>query len=40
VGWTAEKLKHLEDKNRKLKHMGADLTLDNGALKDVLSKNR
>jgi hypothetical protein len=39
VGWTEEKLKHLDDKNRKLRRMGADLTLDNGALKDVLSKN-
>ena len=35
----AKKLKHLEDENRKLKHVVADLTLDNRALKDVLSKN-
>jgi hypothetical protein len=33
------KLKQLEDENRKLKHVGAELTLDNRALKDVLSKN-
>jgi putative transposase len=35
----AKKLKHLEEENRKLKHVVADLTLDNLALKDVLSKN-
>jgi putative transposase len=35
----ARKLKQLEDENRKLKHVVADLTLDNRALKDVLSKN-
>jgi putative transposase len=35
----AKKLKHLEDENRKLKHAVAELTLDNRALKDVLSKN-
>jgi len=35
----AKKLKQLEEENRKLKHMVADLTLDNLALKDVLSKN-
>ena len=34
-----KKLKQLEDENRKLKHVVADLTLDNRALKDVLSKN-
>src|SRR5580700_5116299 len=33
------KLKQLEDENRKLKHGVAELTLDNRALKDVLSKN-
>jgi len=32
-------LKQLEDENRKLKHVVAELTLDNRALKDVLSKN-
>jgi len=32
----AKKLKQLEDENRKLKHVVADLTLDNRALKDVL----
>lgn len=35
----AKKLKQLEDENRKLKHLVAELTLDNRALKDVLSKN-
>jgi len=42
VGMTvsdARKLKHLEDENRKLKHLVADLTLDNQALKSVISKN-
>jgi putative transposase len=34
----AKRLKQLEDENRKLKHVVADLTLDNRALKDVLSK--
>ena len=33
------RLKQLEDENRKLKHVVAELTLDNRALKDVLSKN-
>ena len=36
----AKKLKQLEDENRKLKHVVADLTLDNRALKDVLSAVR
>ena len=35
----AKRLKQLEDENRKLKHVVAELTLDNLALKDVLSKN-
>ena len=35
----AKKLKQLENENRKLKHVVAELTLDNRALKDVLSKN-
>ena len=35
----AKRLKQLEDENRKLKHAVAELTLDNRALKDVLSKN-
>jgi putative transposase len=35
----AKRMKQLEDENRKLKHVVADLTLDNRALKDVLSKN-
>ena len=32
----ATRLKQLEDENRKLKHVVADLTLDNRALQDVL----
>ena len=35
----AKKLKQLEDENRRLKHVVAELTLDNRALKDVLAKN-
>ena len=35
----ARKLKQLEQENRKLKHLVADLTLDNQALKSVISKN-
>jgi putative transposase len=35
----AKKLKQLEDANRKLKHVVAELTLDNPAMKDVLAKN-
>ncbi len=35
----ARRLKQLEDENRKLKHVVADLTLDNHALKAVVSKN-
>lgn len=35
----AKRLKALEDENRRLKHLVADLTLDNQALKSVLSKN-
>jgi hypothetical protein len=35
----AKKLKQLEDENRKLKHMVAELTLDNRALKDVLARH-
>ena len=31
------RLQHLEDENRRLKHLVADLTLDNAALKDVLT---
>ena len=30
--------RHLEDENRRLKHIVADLTLDNAALKDVIGK--
>jgi len=33
------KLKALEDENRRLKHLVADLTLDNQALKAISSKN-
>jgi putative transposase len=35
----AKRLKALEEENAKLKRIVADLTLDNVALKDVLSKN-
>jgi len=35
----AKRLRALEEENRKLKRIVADLTLDNTALKDVLSKN-
>jgi putative transposase len=35
----AKKLKQLEDENRRLKHVVAELTLDHRALKDVLAKN-
>lgn len=34
----ARRLKLLEDENRRLKHLVADLTLDNQALKVVLGK--
>lgn len=33
-----KRLKELEEENRKLKHMFADVSLDNRMLKDVLSK--
>jgi putative transposase len=35
----AKKLRQLEEENRKLKHLVAELTLDNRALKDVVSKS-
>ncbi len=35
----AKKLKALEDENRRLKQIVADLSLDNQALKAVISKN-
>ncbi len=34
----AQRLKQLEDENRRLKHLVADLTLDNQALKAVVGK--
>jgi putative transposase len=34
----AKKLRSLEDENRRLKHLVADLTLDNQALKAVVAK--
>jgi putative transposase len=34
----AKRLRRLEDENRRLKQLVADLTLDNQALKAVLSK--
>jgi len=38
-GSEARRLKHLEDENRRLKHLVADLTLDNQALRAVVAKN-
>ena len=35
----AKKLRHLEDENRQLKQVVAELTLDNRILRDVNSKN-
>jgi putative transposase len=35
----ARRLRALEEENRRLKRLVADLSLDNRALKDVLSKN-
>ena len=35
----AKKLKELEKENARLKHLIADLSLDNAILKEVLSKN-
>ena len=35
----AKRLKQLEEENRRLKELVADLSLDNRILKDVLSKN-
>lgn len=35
----AKRLKALEDENRRLKQIVAELTLDNQALKSVISKN-
>jgi len=34
----ARRLKQLEDENRRLKHLVADLTLDNQALKVIVGK--
>lgn len=34
----ARRLRHLDDENRRLNHLVADLTLDNQALKAVLAK--
>jgi putative transposase len=34
----AKRLRQLEDENRRLKHVVADLTLDNQALKGLLAK--
>lgn len=34
----AKKLRELEEENRRLKHIVAELTLDNRALKDVVSR--
>ena len=35
----ARRLRQLEEENRRLKHIVADLTLDNRALKEINSKN-
>lgn len=35
----AKKLRHLRDENRRLKHLVADLTLDNQMLKEVARGN-
>jgi putative transposase len=35
----AKRLRHLEEENRRLKHLVADLTLDKEALKGVIEKN-
>ncbi len=35
----AKRLKALEEENRRLKQIVADLTLDNAALKEIASKN-
>jgi putative transposase len=35
----ARRLKTLEEENRKLKHLVADLSLDNQVLKELLEKN-
>ena len=35
----AKRLRQLEEENRKLKELVADLSLDNRILKDVISKN-
>jgi putative transposase len=34
-----KRLRHLEEENRKLKQVVADLTLDNQVLKDIAGKN-
>jgi putative transposase len=43
VGWMkceeAKRLKHLEDENRRLKHLVADLSLDNQMLKQLPEGN-
>ena len=35
----AKRLRQLEDENRRLKHLVADLSLDREVLKGVISKN-
>ena len=35
-----KRLRELEDENRRLKQMSADLLLENRALKDVIAKKR
>ena len=38
-GEQLRQLKQLQEENQRLKHMYADVSLDNKLLKDVLSKN-
>jgi putative transposase len=35
----AKRLRQLEDENRRLKHLVADLTLDKEAMKAIIGKN-
>ncbi len=35
----AKRLRHLEEENRRLKHLLADAMLDNAVLKDAISRN-
>jgi putative transposase len=37
--WELKRIKELEQENRRLKHMYAELSLDHRVLKDVVEKN-